>query len=128
MIPLASAKTDSNAENAENAGTKTEERREWRPAVDSGAGSGDPAHSARPRDSATGMETFRSIRVRGQETRAQRGGETRAQRGGETRAQRGGQTRAQRGEETRAQRGGQTRAQRGEETRVTRQRPAHSAR
>jgi hypothetical protein len=26
-----------------------------------------PAHSARPRDSATGMETFRSIRVRGQE-------------------------------------------------------------
>jgi hypothetical protein len=78
LIALANAKSGREEDvTGENAETKTEEEREWRPAVDSGAGSGDPrtaldeacgrfgcgvgrpAHSAR-RD-------LRSIRVRGRE-------------------------------------------------------------
>ena len=58
LITLANAKSG-REENVtgENAETKTDEAREWRPAVDSGAGSGDPrtarpAHSTKPADGA----------------------------------------------------------------------------
>jgi hypothetical protein len=43
LIALANAKSGREEDvTGENAETKTEEEREWRPAVDSGAGSGDP--------------------------------------------------------------------------------------
>jgi hypothetical protein len=50
LIALANAKSGREEDvTGENAETKTEEEREWRPAVDSGAGSGDRAQrSTRP--------------------------------------------------------------------------------
>jgi hypothetical protein len=50
LIALANAKGDFTAERAERAETKTGGEREGRPAVDSGAGSGDP-RTAREKDS-----------------------------------------------------------------------------